>query len=245
MNTKEKVSCIIPAYNEEKTIRGVIKVCLKTPEIDDIVVVNDGSVDKTAEVARKIGDNRLKVISYKENRGKGFAVAEGLKLIKNNTVLLLDADLINLKPHFLSSLIWPVLLGRVDMTIATWYYRNFDSFFWRVSGQRCLKVDFLKYYLKDIRRSKYGLEILLNEIFSDKRVVVVPWVTEKRLHLMKREKDVDGWLTSYVKESFDVVKTFLKNRTKSYREKFIENWTKEMSFYLQVRVKKIKSILGL
>lgn len=244
MDKKEKVSCIIPAYNEEKTVRGVVEVCLSTPEIDDIVVVDDGSTDRTVEKVRAVNSDRVKLITYRENRGKGFAVVEGLAHVKNRIVLFLDADLINLQPHFLSSLIWPVLWDRADMTIATWYYGDFDSFFWRICGQRCLRSDILKFHLDELRNSKYGLEVLLNDIFRKRRVVVIPWVTDKRLHLMKREKEKDEWLASYVRESFDVVKTFLNSKTKRYRERFIERWIKDMSSYLKVKVKRIKDILG-
>lgn len=73
---------------------------------------------------------------------------------------------------------------------------------------------------------------------------MIPWVTDKRLHLMKREKEKDEWLASYVRESFDVVKTFLNSKTKRYRERFIERWIKDMSSYLKVKVKRIKDILG-
>ena len=45
---EEKISqCYYPAFNEEKTVAEVVKVCLKTPEVGEIIVVNDGSQDKT------------------------------------------------------------------------------------------------------------------------------------------------------------------------------------------------------
>jgi len=47
------VSVIIPAYNEEKTIEGVLKAVVASGVSDDIIVVNDGSTDRTADIARK------------------------------------------------------------------------------------------------------------------------------------------------------------------------------------------------
>ncbi len=239
----QKVSCIIPAYNEEKTVKGVVEVCLKTPEIEEVIVVSDGSTDKTVKQAKSLKKRKVKVIELKENHGKGFAVVEGLRKAKNSIVLFLDADLINLKPHFLSSLIWPVLNRKADMAIAHLKEKKFKSLPLRMlSGQRCLRSKPLKLYLKEIQKSKYGLEILLNEIFK-KKILFVPWVNEKPLYLRKMEKADDRWMAFYIKEAFDITSTFLKNKTKKYRRKFLEKWIKTMASYFKVRVEKIKEIL--
>jgi glycosyltransferase involved in cell wall biosynthesis len=87
---KPKVIVVIPAYNEEKRIRNTT---LKTKKyVDKVIVVNDGSKDKTAEIAKKSGAD---VISYSENRGVGFATRTGLKKaisLKPDVIILLDAD---------------------------------------------------------------------------------------------------------------------------------------------------------
>jgi len=85
-----KVVAVIPAFNEEKRIRNVI---MKTKKyVDKIIVVDDGSEDKTKIVASKA---RAEVISYKENRGVGYATKIGLKKaisLKPKIVVFLDAD---------------------------------------------------------------------------------------------------------------------------------------------------------
>ena len=167
-----KVSCIIPAYNEESTIAGVVKTCLKTPEIGEIIVVSDGSTDTTVDRVRQIKSKKIKIINLPENHGKGFAVAQGIKEAKNEFLLFLDADLINLEPHHLSSLIWPVINNRADMTVAIWGSFSPNVLYsWQLNGQRCLEAKFIKRFLKELSSSKYGLEILLNEIFKNKRRV--------------------------------------------------------------------------
>ena len=50
---KNKVSCIIPAYNEESRIANVLKVVENHPILDEVIVINDGSTDKTADVIRR------------------------------------------------------------------------------------------------------------------------------------------------------------------------------------------------
>jgi len=85
-----KVIAVIPAYNEEKRIIGII---LKTEKyVDRVIVVDDGSMDKTAAVAKKAG---AEVIRYERNQGVGYATKVGLKRaisLKPDIIVLLDAD---------------------------------------------------------------------------------------------------------------------------------------------------------
>lgn len=97
----EGVSLIIPALNEEKTIENVIERCSKQNVVCQIVVVNDGSTDKTKEVLSKIqekwGVNKtglvLTVIHHPKNMGKGVGIKSGLKQVKGKYVMVQDADL--------------------------------------------------------------------------------------------------------------------------------------------------------
>jgi len=244
-----KVSCIIPAYNEESTIAGVVKTCLKTPEIGETIVVSDGSTDKTVDRVRQIKSKKLKIIAFRENHGKGFAIVQGVKEAKNETLLFLDADLVNLEPHHLSSLIWPVVENRVDMTIGDWTssFKPKLQFIptpllWYFSGQRCLKKKFIFPYLKKIANSEYGLEIILNEIFKNKRIVIVPWVSNKTLHLVKKKKWND-WKVSYIKEVSQLAGGVLKNKSEKYRQQFKNKLIKGLASYFQTTSKKIRQIL--
>jgi len=87
---KSKVIAVIAAYQEEKRIGNVIKETKKY--VDKVIVIDDGSTDKTAEVAKKSGAD---VISYELNRGKGYATKLGLVKaisLKPQIIILLDAD---------------------------------------------------------------------------------------------------------------------------------------------------------
>jgi len=85
-----KVIAVLPAYNEEKRIKDTI---LKTKRyVDKIIVVDDGSTDKTAEIAKKAGAN---VIKYTKNQGVDYASRIGLEnaiKMKPDTILFVDAD---------------------------------------------------------------------------------------------------------------------------------------------------------
>ena len=93
------LSIIIPAYNEEDAIANIIERCLKerdtivreTPvERVEIIVVNDGSHDKTPEIARQF--NEISLISYAKNRGYGAAIKAGFEKATGTIVSFLDAD---------------------------------------------------------------------------------------------------------------------------------------------------------
>ncbi|MBI2595293.1 glycosyltransferase family 2 protein [Candidatus Daviesbacteria bacterium] len=94
----KKISIIIPAFNEEATIENLL---LKVMKVDfgkwksEIIVVDDGSTDKTSKVLSESKRKRekFKVIRHKKNRGKGAAIQTGLKHIKGDAVIVQDADL--------------------------------------------------------------------------------------------------------------------------------------------------------
>jgi glycosyltransferase involved in cell wall biosynthesis len=87
---KPNTIAVIPAFNEEKRIKNVI---LKTKKyVDKVIVVDDGSKDRTAEVSKRLG---AEVIRYENNEGVGYATKLGLKKaisLKPDIIVLLDAD---------------------------------------------------------------------------------------------------------------------------------------------------------
>jgi len=87
---KHKVIVIIPAYNEEKKIGNVVKYVKRF--VDRVIVVDDGSVDRTAEMAKKAGAN---VIRNVKNQGVDYASRIGLEnaiRMRPDTILFVDAD---------------------------------------------------------------------------------------------------------------------------------------------------------
>lgn len=243
----KKVSCIIPAFNEEKTIAGVIKTCLETPEIDEVIVVSDGSEDKTVAEVKKI-KGKIKIIDLKQNHGKGYAVVQGIKEAKNELLLFMDADFVNLQPYHLSSIINPVLSDQVDMAIGPNFALE-KPFLQRTllttpfCGQRCLKKKDVLPVLKKMEKSKYGLEVFLNNLFKKKRVIVTPIISNKELHLLKHKKQ-NNWLPKYIQEVWEIVQLTAKNKSKEYRKKIKKELSRELSSYFQVSIKKIKEYLN-
>ena len=85
------VSCIIPACNEAARIGKVLDVVRNHPLLFEIIVVDDGSADNTADVAREKG---VRVVRLATNQGKSHAVAEGIAAATGSHLLMLDADLL-------------------------------------------------------------------------------------------------------------------------------------------------------
>lgn len=111
---RPRVSVLIPAYNEEKRIYQTVRSVLQVPWVDEVIVVDDASTDRTAELAQAAG---ARVIRLGRNRGKGGALNRGAAEVTGQVVVLLDADVGETAVE-VEKLIQPVLAGLADMTIA-------------------------------------------------------------------------------------------------------------------------------
>jgi len=93
--TKVKISVIIPTFNEEDTIEKTLDKVLKQKVVGEVIIVDDGSRDKTANLLKenKPRDRRIKLVFHQKNLGKGAAVRTGLSEVSSDYVLIQDADL--------------------------------------------------------------------------------------------------------------------------------------------------------
>jgi glycosyltransferase involved in cell wall biosynthesis len=95
----KKISFIIIAYNEERNIANCMGIILNQRELKnsdyEIIVVNDGSRDETANIVINLSKNskRIQLIDLKENRGRGFARHAGVKKAKGDYIVFIDADI--------------------------------------------------------------------------------------------------------------------------------------------------------
>lgn len=179
-----EVAAILPAYNEEKRIGSVLAVLRDVPDLTDIVVVDDGSADHTAEIVRAAmaRDPRVRLLQHEHNRGKGEAIYTGRQAIRAPLILLLDCDLIDLQPHHVQDLIRPVASGQVDMTLGLFWGGEIIGDLshmampWQ-TGQRCLTIGLLDSVNWEAARG-YGFEMALTVAALERRARTL----EVRLH---------------------------------------------------------------
>lgn len=133
-----KVVAVVPAFNEELAIGSVVLETKK--HVEEVIVVDDGSTDKTAEIARLAG---AIVLRLDHNYGKAQALMKGFDLARKNGFtagVMLDGDGQH-NPNELPSLISPILEGEADLVIGSRYLEaSHATPGYRRTGQRLLDV---------------------------------------------------------------------------------------------------------
>ena len=188
-----KVSAVIPAYNEELTIAEVVSTLRMVNLISEIIVVSDGSQDRTAEAARTAG---ARVIEHTENQGKAGAMKTGFEASSSPIILFLDADLIGLAPGHIKDLILPVISAEADMTVGIFGDGRFTTDLAQMvapylSGQRAVRRGILAEMFQlepDADVSRFGIEVALTRHVKNGQYKVLEVPLEEMSHRMKEEK---------------------------------------------------------
>ena len=149
-----KLSVIVPVYNEEATIRTVLRRIIEAPFPKEIIVVDDGSGDGTAEILRDsdavkaalpqppaVAPFELKVIFHLHNQGKGTAIRTALPAVTGDIVVIQDADL-EYDPAEYPVLLAPILGGKADVVYGSRFLGSPRRvlFFWHMVGNTFLTL---------------------------------------------------------------------------------------------------------
>lgn len=110
-----RVSAIIAAYNEEKTLADVLRALTASTLIDEVIVVSDGSTDATVDVARSF--DGVRTIALRQNQGKGAAMRIGVDNAQHDVLFFVDGDMYNVSDAHIEALVLPVVRGECDMNI--------------------------------------------------------------------------------------------------------------------------------
>jgi len=113
------LSIVIPLYNEENSIANVIN-SIPNRYPHEIIVVNDGSTDKSVENAKKVNKKNVRIIHHPQNMGYGAALLTGINITKGDIIVTLDSDGQH-NPKEISDLIKPIINGETDIVIGSRY----------------------------------------------------------------------------------------------------------------------------
>ncbi len=141
----QRVCAIIPAYNEEQTVASVVETIRASECVDEIIVVSDGSTDKTVRRSRVAGAT---VYERKHRHGKGQTLLYGISKTRADVLVFFDADLIGLTTDHIERILLPVMSGARVMNIAL---RNRGPFIMKftphlplISGLRALRREVIE-----------------------------------------------------------------------------------------------------
>src|SRR5215203_323754 len=184
-----RVAAIVPAYNEEATLIEVLSVLKATPKIDEILVVSDGSTDRTVDIARSMG---LRTIHLRQNQGKGRAMAIGVAHTDAETLLFVDGDILNLTVDLMSRLIEPVLAGESGMNVGIRHRgRPINAIQDRtgplLSGIRCLRREIFE-AVPESHLEGFAIETGLNWACRELGMRTTTIVMHNLKHLVKEKK---------------------------------------------------------
>ena len=136
------LSVIIPCYNEQGTIASLIAMVQASPWVQEIIVVDDGSQDKSREILEAISDPQVRVIMHTVNQGKGAALRTGFSHATSEFVIVQDADL-EYDPSEYPLVLEPLLDNRADVVFGSRFLSGRPHrvlYFWHSLGNRFLTL---------------------------------------------------------------------------------------------------------
>lgn len=184
------VSVVVPAYNEAGRIGAVLRPIVASSLIDEVIVVDDGSDDGTAEEASAFP---VRVIRLPENCGKAAALDAGVSSAKNDVFLFLDADLVGLRTEHVDALIRAYRERGLDMVVGVFSSGRKNTDLAQkinpyASGQRVISRALWERAKENVEEMNYGIEMALSKLAAkegwEKEYVKLDGVT----HVLKEEK---------------------------------------------------------
>jgi len=184
-----KLTVLIPCYNEEATIAVILKRVLSAPTCGmerEIIVVDDGSTDKTAAILNSQPDKSIRVIRQDKNRGKGAAVQTGAAAATGDIIIIQDADL-EYDPEEYERLIKPILENKADVVYGSRFVTESARrvlYFWHYVGNSFLTLLSNMLNNVNITDMETGYKVFRREVLQritlkEKRFGFEPEITAK------------------------------------------------------------------
>jgi glycosyltransferase involved in cell wall biosynthesis len=130
----------MPVYNEKTTLIEIIGRVMELPLEKELIIVDDGSTDGSAEILKQLPIGEAKVILQEANRGKGAAIRAGIPATSGDVVVIQDADL-EYDPNDLLKLLKPIAEGKAEVVYGSRFTgERKNMFFWHWVGNRFLTL---------------------------------------------------------------------------------------------------------
>ncbi len=197
------ISTIVPIFNEEQTVAQVIETLLKNNLINEVICVNDGSTDNSLAILKKYKD-KIKLINFKKNHGKGYALVKGIKSAKNEIVAFIDADLTNLSNEHIKALFEPILAGKFKAVLGYPSKGWMPDPFSNLTGERVYYKNDLIPHLEKMAKTRFGIEIFLNNLFTEEETKKLPLKQLRGLYKYEKHDSITG-LKELLGEAVEIV----------------------------------------
>jgi hypothetical protein len=186
------IDVVVPARNEAATVATVVEACRLCPSVREVIVVDDGSIDDTAERATAAG---AKVIDRGDATGavggsKAHAMEAGVAASDAAALLFVDADLLGLTADHLQDVCRPFIEGSATMSVGWFDYGAWNPLVLRLpptTGERIVP----RWVFEAIppeKRDGYTIEIMINEVIAEGRLPTTARIMHGVTHRTKRQK---------------------------------------------------------
>jgi len=216
------IAAIVAAYNEEPTIGPIVKTLVTSHLFRDVIVISDGSTDRTADIARENGASLVHQFPWKH--GKGSAMMHGVAHTDADVLFFCDADLRGLEKKHVEALLRPVLHGTLAMTVGLRdrgrFIMRLTRFLPLIGGERAMRRHIFE-DIPDRYLQGFMVESALN-YYCRSRKLPYGTVELPGLHIRRKMQKVGIWkgLLEYIHMWWQIAKAMATVRLARLRGTF-------------------------